>query len=240
MIYLIDGSMDGIFTAIFNSYQIKKFPKALYTNNVQLEISSEFIEIQTNEEKAERVFNKLKTLLYGDELDKIYIALRSSDDAKYTIIFNYLKTTIDKNRCVSKMFSNADIFRFDNLVNRVLLEVHRFKGFIRFEKLENDIYYAKYFPDNDITSLILPHFVKRYKNMPFIIHDLNHNVISAHNNGKTKTIYKTLPPLKSGDEFKKLFKTYYDSVFIKERKNHRLMNNYMPRRYQKYMPEKNQ
>jgi probable DNA metabolism protein len=239
MIYLIDGSIDGIFTAIFNSYQIKKFPTALYTNNIQLEFSSEVVEVQTNTEKAERVFKKLKTLLYGDELDKIYIALRSNDEAKYTIIFNYLKLTIKQNKCVSKMFSNADVFRFDNLVNRVLLEVHRFKGFIRFEKLDNGVYYAKYFQDNDITTLILPHFIRRYKSMPFILHDLNYNVISAYNNGKSKTIYKTLPPLKSGDEFKKLFKTYYDSVFIKERKNHKLMNNYMPRRYQKYMPEKN-
>ena len=239
MIYIIDGSLDGVFTAIFNSYKTKKFPTAIHTNNVQLEFSNEVLEVQTNKEKAERVFNKVKTLLPHRELDKIYIALRSFDEAKFTVIFNYLKHTIDENKCVSNKFSNPNVFRFDTLVNRVLLEVHRFKGFIRFEKLENGVYYAKYFPDNDITTLLLPHFKQRYKNMPFILHDLNHNVISAYNNGKSKTVYEILPPIKSGDEFKKLFKAYYDSVFIKERKNHKLMNNYMPRRYQKYMPEKN-
>ena len=240
MIYLIDGSIDGIFTAIFNSYLTKKFPSALTDGDVQLELGEEIITVVTDKDKAERVFNKLYKILPKKEVERIFIAIRSGDCAKHTVIFNYCVKTIDASKCISDKFTENAVFNFDKLVSKVLYEAHRFKGFIRFSKADNGVYYAKYFPDNDINTLILPHFIARYKTMPFILHDLNHNVISAHADGKTKTVREKISPLDIDDEFSKLFKTYYDSIFIKERANEKLMKNYMPKRYHKYMPEKNE
>ncbi len=240
MTFLIDGTLDGIYTAIFNSYLTKTFPSAISAGDVQLEINGELIEILTDKSKADRVFNKLSFILPKKELDRIYIAIKSGDPAKFTVIFNYLVKTIDEKRCICDKLNDKDVFNFDRLVSKVQLEAHRFKGFLRFSKTENGIYYAKYYPDSDINSLLLPHFISRYKEMPFIIHDLNHDVVSAYANGKTKTVIKKINCLKVEDEFKKLFKTYYDSVFIKERKNERLMRNYMPKRYHKYLPEKDE
>ncbi len=240
MIYLIDGTMEGIYTALYNAYLTKNYPSYLTYGNVQLEFGDETVEILTDNSKADRVFNKLKTILSHNEISKLYIALKSDDEAKYFIIFSYLKKTVDIGKCISDKFSDVDVFNFDRLVSKVLLEVHRFKGFIRFSKTQNGVYYAKYFPDNDINSLILPHFIARYKNMPFIIHDLNHDVVSAYFNGKSKTVYKKINPLSVDDEFQSLFKTYHDTVFIKERKNERLMRNFLPKRYHAYLPEKDE
>lgn len=240
MIYLIDGSIDGLFTAIFNAYLTKKTPTAVTDGDIQMEIDEEVVEIQTNEEKAVRVFKKLDKILPPSELEKIFIAIKSGDPCKFTVIFNYLVETINNDYSISDNFANPHVFRFDKLVSKINLEVHRFKGFLRFSKTDNGIYYAKYYPDNDINTLLLPHFAKRYKTMPFIIHDLKHNVISAYNNGKTKTVYTELEPIKTSDEFEKLFKIYYDTIFIKERKNEKCMLNFMPKRYHKNMPEKNE
>ena len=240
MIYLIDGTIDGIFTAIFNSYLIKKFPSAVTNGDIQLELGEELITVTTDQDKAERVFNKLYKILPKNEIERIFTAIRSGDSAKHTVIFNYCVKTIDENKCVADKFTDLAVFNFDKLVSRVLLEAHRFKGFIRFSKADNGVYYAKYFPDNDINTLILPHFVSRFKTMPFILHDLNHNVLSAHYNGKTKTVREKIAPLDIDDEFSKLFKTYYDTIFIKERANEKLMKTNMPKRYHKYMPEKDE
>ena len=240
MIYLVDGSIDGIYTAIFNSYLTKKFPSALSSGDIQLEINEEVIEITTDKNKADRVFNKVSFILPKKEIERVYVGIKSGDPAKHTVIFNYLVKTIDENRCIFDKLNDKAVFNFDRLVSQVQLEAHRFKGFLRFSKMENGVYYAKYYPDSDINSLILPHFISRYKQMPFIIHDLNHNVISAYANGKSKTVTKEVNCLNVQDEFKKLFKTYYDSIFIKERKNEKLMKNYMPKRYHKYLPEKDE
>ena len=240
MIYLIDGSLDSIYTAVFNSYLTKKFPTALCNGDIQLEIGGEVIEVLTDKTKSDRVFNKLNHLLPKKEIERIYIAIKSGDPARFTVIFNYIVKTINAKRCIYDKLNDTDVFNFDKLVSRVLLEVHRFKGLLRFSKTENGIYYAKYYPDSDINSLLLPHFVSRYKQMPFIIHNLNHDVISAYADGKSKTVYKKINCLTVEDEFKKLFKTYYDSIFIKERKNERLMKTFMPKRYHKHLPEKDE
>ncbi len=240
MIYIIDGTIDGILTAVFNSYLIKKFPSAVSDGEVQFNLLEEIVNVTTEPQKADRVFNKLYKILPKTEVERIFIAIRSGDSAKHTIIFNYIVKTIDKGKYIGDKFTDKDVFNFDKLVSQVQLEAHRFKGFIRFSKAENGVYYAKYFPDSDVNALILPHFVARFKNMPFILHDLHHDVISAHYNGKTKTIRQKVNELTINDEFAKLFKTYYDSVFIKERANERLMRNSMPKRYHKYMPEKNE
>ena len=240
MIYLIDGSFDGVLTAIFNAFLTKTFPKAVLVDAVQLEIGEETTLIQTDKSKAERVFNKLNSIMDDEEIKKLYIALKSDDENKYSVLFNYIKQTISANACIYNKFTDIAVFNFDRLVSKVLLEAHRFKGFLRFSKTENGVYYAKYFPDNDINSLILPHFISRYKNMPFIIHDLHHDVVSASFNGKTKTVNKKINPLYVSDEFHTIFKTYYDTLFIKERKNERLMKTFMPKRYHKNLPEKNE
>ncbi len=240
MIYLIDGSFDSVLTALYNAYLTKIFPNAVSDGNIQLELGENIIEVQTDKSKAERVFNKLNKVLPHEEIEKLYLLIKSDDESKYTVLFNYLKKTIDARDCIATKFTDVDVFNFDRLVSKVLLEAHRFKGFIRFSKTDNGIYYAKYFPDNDINSLILPHFIARYKNMPFIIHDLNHDVVSAYFNGKTKTVRKKINPLYIKDEFQTLFKTYYDTVYIKERKNERLMRNFMPKRYHVHLPEKDE
>ena len=58
MIYLIDGSVDGIFTALYNAYQTKTFPTAVVNGDIQLDLCDETVEIQTNKSKADKVFSK--------------------------------------------------------------------------------------------------------------------------------------------------------------------------------------
>lgn len=77
--------------------------------------------------------------------------------------------------------------------------------------------------------------------MPFVIHDTKRNVFAMHNGNKNAVVtsnenkdFFTL----GKDEFTALWKKYYDTVNIKERKNIRLMENYMPKRYHKNLPEK--
>lgn len=240
MIFIIDGSADGLFTALFNAYLIKEFPTAISTGEIQLSFCENCIDVLTDKDKADRVFKKLEKILPHSELERIFIALKHDDPARFTIVFNYLKVIIDANKNLSEKFSDKRVFRFDNMVRQVLHEVHKFKGFIRFSKLENGIYYAKYEPDNDITQLIMPHFKARFKNMQFIIHDLKHDVIGAYSNGKSKIVNKQINALSVNDEFATLFKTYYNSIFIKERKNERTMLGFMPKRYHKNLPEKNE
>ena len=65
-------------------------------------------------------------------------------------------------------------------------------------------------------------------------------VIYNMHSGKSKIVNKQINALSVNDEFATLFKTYYNSIFIKERKNERTMLGFMPKRYHKNLPEKNE
>ena len=132
---------------------------------------------------------------------------------------------------------------FCDLLKQITFEIHRFEGFIRFEESVDGYYYAHFSPDNDITWLLMPHFTARFANQAFIIHDVKRNVLGMYDGQNSSqvnaedrqvTIYLSEEEL----NFKKLWQTYYKSVNIKERKNHKLMKNFLPVRYWEHLPEK--
>lgn len=239
--YVYDGTFLGLLTVVFESYKSKIFPNKIYKKNCfQLDLTIKNKEIITSLEKANRVKVKLLKLLEKNNYNQLKVAFFSTLLDKDLIIFYYIKEIIDCGLDVSNNYQNSNIFAYSVLIKKVKFEVHRFLGFIRFSQLDNGIYYAVFEPDNLINELILPHFIKRYKTMPFILHDVKNGVISWYNTKNYKTIYKKIPKLNSKDEFEKLFKTYYESVNIKSRKNTRNMFNFMPKRYHKNLPEKNE
>jgi probable DNA metabolism protein len=88
----------------------------------------------------------------------------------------------------------------------------------------------------------MSHFTSRFPNEAFIIHDTKRNVLGLYDGSVAKEICaenKQVTVYLSDDElnFKKLWKTYYDSVNIKERRNPRLRASFMPKRYWVNLPE---
>lgn len=239
MIYIIDNDLNSLYSAIFLAYSEKQFNVKVYSKNAQLTLFDEVKKVKTNTEKAKRVETLLKKILKGNYSD-IKLAFRSGLSDKNSIIFNYLIEIINANKDISENFSNSSVLEFYEIVNKVKKEIHHLKGFIRFSKTNNGIYYAKFLPDNDVCDLILPHFKARYKSMPFILHDYKFNKLCAYNGKDSKIVNKKISPLTVSDDINLLFKTYYDSVNIIDRKNLRLMKNYLPKRYHVNMPEKNE
>ncbi|MBO5926215.1 MAG: TIGR03915 family putative DNA repair protein [Clostridia bacterium] len=240
MIYLILDDYFSLLTAIFTAYEKRHSNIEVYSSFNQLSFINEVIEISPQNDKASRVDKKLKSIMRLKSYKEIKIALKSGLDNKLTVIFNYLLDTINANADISDNFTNKNVYAFNEIVKKVKLEIHHLKGFIRFSKTKEGIYYARFKPDNNVCENIFFHFIKRYFSMPFILHDEKYNVICAYNGKNVKIVNKKTPPLKIKDDVSKLFKIYCDTVNIKERKNLKLMKNYLPKRYQVNMPEKDE
>ena len=136
----------------------------------------------------------------------------------------------------------SEVLAFRDMIMRINYEVHRFKGFIRFSETGDGFYYAHFEPDNDITEYLVPHFLRRMKR-PFILHDTKRNVIALCVDGKYKIVHGgdttyTVYLSEKETNFQNLWKSYYKSVNVAERKNTRQMKNYMPVRYWKNLTEK--
>ncbi len=239
--FIVKSTYFGILSGVFYAFKNKEFPSQITDDNYQLSIGESYMEIPENTNDASRVDKRLKSILSTNNYKWLTRAIKSGNQDKLKIIFNYIIEILKVQKDITDNFSNTHIFRYYRLISALSLEVHRFLGFIRFSKTDNGIYYACFSPDNDIGELILPHFISRYKSMPFILHDIKHNVIIGYNGKEYKVINKKIPKLKiDGDDIPKLFKTYYQTVKLEDRFKLKQMAGFMPRRYHKFMPEKNE
>jgi probable DNA metabolism protein len=155
-------------------------------------------------------------------------------------------------------FADPDVLYVTNTARRVLHEQLRMKQFIRFQKAKDGTYLAVVSPDNNVLPLITDHFQDRFNDQPWLIYDAKRRYGYYYDptNGASQatritfTEDTTLPfDLETGklsDEllsendqlFQELWRTYFKAICIRERLNPRKQLNDMPRRYWKYMTEK--
>lgn len=243
IVLLYDASDDGYFTAVFTAYQNKIKPRdILPAQGFQGALETEVLLITTDAQKSARVKEKLKQLSQYCYREILY-ALSSCEKNKGILTYNFIDFFLKTGADAIKVLGNDAVLKFNYLVNRVKIETHRFLGFIRFEQAQTGFLYSHYEPDNDITKFIMRHFFDRMGKTPFIIHDVKRNILGL-SNGKRFAVFKNEEKLTvylsdEEREMKKLWKTYYETVFIKERKNTKQMKSYMPVRYWKNLPEKN-
>lgn len=245
IVYVIEGSQTGLYSALYYAYKNKKFPDKIIEIYTQLSLTDEIIYIKNDTTIAEKVKIFLTKCKTKNTVYETSIALKSGECNKLSVIFFYLKTVIDeKNTDISRNFAHTYVLNFYDLIKRIHTETHRFKGFLRFEESSSGFYYSHYTPDNDITEYLMPHFEARFASIPFIIHDVKRNIVGLCDGKTYKTIYSGNTPVTiylSDNEtvFRNLWRSYYNAVTIKCRKNDRQMYAYMPKRYHKDLPEKN-
>lgn len=241
--YFFDGTKNGLLTCIFESFYEKRIPDEVTTECVQCGLLDEIVTIKTDSEKAERVYKCLKNCKTKYLVSDFNLTFRSGEKKRFKVLFDYLNVAIsNKNIDVSKAFALPEIQAFTDLKNRIYTETHRLKGFLRFMETEKGFYYACYEPDNDITELLVPHFTARLQS-PFIIHDIKRNTLALCDGKRYKILNGgdngvTVFMSESEEIFLDLWRQYYKSINIEERKNLRQMRNYMPERYWKNLSEK--
>lgn len=241
-VFLTEKNLSGVLSALYYSFTRNSFPDDVKEITLsERNFTDEYIVIEPDNSKSERVKNGV--INYGGyrSLNAAKICLLSCEENAIKIAYEFLKLTLERRSCVIEDLSEKAVIDFLYAVNKVLYERHRFTGFIRFKETESGILYAPYSPDNDITALLMPHFIRRFPALPFVIHDLKRNVVGI-SDGKSFKIVKTERTAEislsgSEKEWENLFRSYYKTVSIKERKNLKQQDNFLPRRYRKYMPE---
>lgn len=242
-VLLYDGSFEGLLTCIYDGFYSKTAPSGIYSSdefNAPLLLGNT-ITISSDETKFKKVKNAIKTKIDILALKKIYIVYLSNHPDKGMIIFNYLKTAFKLGKDVH-LFLNFDEVRIiDEINKRVTLESHRFKGFVRFNYIDDKFLYSSIEPDNDILELLAEHFRKRFSQEYFIIHDISREKALIYNRSTYEIVPMSMDDYnilkKHNDEYSELWKAYFKSTAIKERRNLKLQSRMMPKRYWKHILE---
>lgn len=236
IVYVYDGSYHGLYTVIFDAVYSRTEPADIVTEDrLQLTFNTRYIEVITDSEKARRVIKAATEKLGGDAVHRIYYAFLSSGKYKEIAIYRYLMLGFKIGRAANNYLTDKSIFTVSSLWQNVSRETDKLKGFMRFSVMEGGAQYCRFSPENNILPLVLNHFSARFSGFPLVIHDTKRCILGIYDT-KEKYIISAegfIPPDKSADEkdFEAMWKLFYDTIGIKERKNPRLMKQLMPARY---------
>ena len=133
-------------------------------------------------------------------------------------------------------------------------EQHRMLQFLRFQKAKDGTFLGVVSPDHNVLPLTVAHFKDRFRDQPWLIYDAKRRYGFYYDCQEVTRITfqheESLPfDLDSGqlnDEviskddklFQDMWRTYFKAICIRERMNPRKQLSDMPRRYWKYMTEK--
>ena len=264
VVYVFDGTMDGLLTAVFDAFSLKEEPQELLAEGDALPLFCErTYQVTTDEEKARRVWVGLEKHLSREALRLISVSWLSELRELNTSLFRYI-CKVFRQGDISRNFADPDVLAVTNIARRVLHEQLRMKQFIRFQKAKDGTYLAVVSPDHNVLPLITAHFQDRFNDQPWLIYDVKRHYGYYYDGGtgvpgreSTGVIRVTFENeaavpfdlgngkldadvLSDNDQlFQDLWRTYFKAICIKERMNPRKQLKDMPRRYWKYMTEKN-
>ena len=251
-IYVTDGSFEGLLCAVFASYSCS-MPTAIVDAAVyQTNLFDDIIEITTDEEIALRVLRGIDAVS-DNKASRLclMIFLSEFDDANLLVSRLIRKLMRVKSAEFLGNYADDNVLRAVQIRKMMSREIHRMHAFIRFQKAHDGAYYALIDPDFDVVPLLDDHFVRRFADMHWHIFDVRRQYGIAYD-GKEIRLINSLHGLmdtsraqldeamldEQEQAFQGLWKTYFDSVNIKARNNQKHHLRQLPKRYWKYLSEK--
>ncbi len=246
--YLYDGSFEGLLTAIYKAFYSRKDKDKsepdfiIKKDNYQANLFSQTKKITTEQKKADKVYQAIENKLSKATLTSIYYAYLSELKEIEITIYNYLKLGFKKGTQINKFHSNPSVSKIKKTRKKVSRLAHRMKGLLRFRALANGVFYAPMEPEHNIIPVITPHFIARFSDQDWIIHDVKRELAAIYNQDEwvLKKLAKTkLPLAKKEQDYQQLWQEFFNSISIKNRHNPKLQQQNMPKKHWKYLIEKN-
>ncbi|UNU73510.1 TIGR03915 family putative DNA repair protein [Moraxella nasovis] len=256
-IVVFDGSFEGWLTAVFavyeNHWQHAQIISIIAEHDFLPNLWQTTFVVKSDVDKAKRVSHKLKSVFGNNGFRQLLWAFLSEQPTVYGHLFGVVRYQLacpDVN--VWQDYTHTDVMPVLKLIKMVGRERHRMQAFVRFEHMEQDVYFARVEPDFNVLPLLSNHFKNRYADQSWAIFDVKRGYGIFYDkddpNAEVQLITDVdenalVRPHDFHSEYEKkyqhLWQKYFTHVTIKERKNPKLHIQYLPRRYWKYLTEKN-
>lgn len=251
MHFIFDGSFEGLLTAIFDVYCFLPEKFRLYHDKTyQPELTCTPHLVVTDAQKADRVWAGLKKKLSVRARNTFFSAFLSEDITVHNDCIAYARYVFSNPEGAEGNIAHPAVLSLLQAEKKVNRERHRMKAFVRFAKTADTIYYAPIEPDFNVLPLIAGFFRDRFADQQWLIYDVKrqYGLFYDLSDVKEITLEKaTLPTATfvagsvfSTDEelVQALWKDYFKNTTILARKNLSLHIRHVPKRYWKYLSEK--
>jgi len=251
MIYLFDKSFEGLLSAVFDRFEYRHdVSRLLPEDQAQQALFEAPHIVHSDAVKAGRVWKGIKKKADSDWQRMIYCAYLSESPEVHHTIFMVL-VQLFAGQVSLQNYGAADVLLLSQTARKVEREKHRMKAFIRFEKSEDGMFFARIKPDFNVLPLIISFFKSRYADQPWMIYDLKRKYGVLYDTEQVHQISRlpedisgnTLPdkPLQMDESetlYATLWRDYFKSTNIEARKNPKLHRQHVPKRYWHLLTEK--
>ena len=240
MTLVYDGSFEAFLTLVYEVYYKKIKVKEIKRSMPETLFLDEIMEIEYDETKAIKVLHALKSKFEKSNFETV-LNIFMCDSFEFELdLLRYVILGFKDQKQLNNI-THSFVFYIQGLQKELFRFNHKMTGFVRFEELTDAALYAKIAPKFNIVYFLGKHFLKRFNNQNFIIHDVKRKIAFVKNEnfaGVKEISYFDLPLLSQEEEkFKKLWKTFFESVTIDSRENKKLQQQFVPLLYRTYMTE---
>jgi probable DNA metabolism protein len=251
-LFIYDKTFEGFLTAVFDSYEMKILPdKIIGQEHQQTFLFAETHDVVTDEQKAERVWKGLHKKLSDNACKVLFVVFLSELPDIELILYQYIRKAMDSKISIESNFGDPCVMEVSQLFKKVAREAERVRMFVRFQKTEDNIYFAGFDPKYNVIPLAVKHFKKRFSDQRWIVYDTHRKYgfyYDLHEVSEVRFEESKINPITgkidesvlSEDEklFQNLWKIYFKEIEIKERHNPKLHKQLVPKRFWKYLTEK--
>lgn len=250
LVYIYDKSLDGLLSAVFDAYSRRESPECIAAAGEPLPMFTEQThDVYTSAENAARVWSGLAKRADKYICNMLMCVWLSEEAGSDDLIFRYLRKVFDSPKGVVFNFADDDILEVKQLARKVSIEGERMRQFVRFQKAADGTYFAPVSPQYNALPLAVNHFCDRFRDQKWLVYDTRRHYGYAYDLHEVKEIVLDsdtdlsegrLPEwMQDSDDalYQEMWRGYYKSATIKERKNTRQQKRCMPVRYWKYMTE---
>lgn len=240
LIYQYDGSFAGLLCCVFESYDQREIPAEILAPGESQAVLWPLKMIATDELRASRVLASIPQKMGTDALDFVRRAFLTCLPRKELYILLFLRLGYRHGPPVLNMLTDDVVDALQKAVTHLEKESHLLTGFVRFS-VANNALTATIEPKNYVLPLLAPHFRDRFPEERFLIHDKTHGMALIYQPYRHAIVPIDDLQLPVPDEeeiaFRELWRLFYDTIAVEGRRNPKLRQNHMPKRYWKYMTE---
>lgn len=243
VVYLYDGSLQGLLCCIFACYEHKEMPSDIQSVHAEQMILYSCITIETDFEKASRVKGGILRKGGGAVYRLVEYGFHTCLCHKELVICRFVHLAMAYGADVLSMLTDDTVQTLQNAVNALTREAHQYLGFARFS-ICGGVMVSMIEPKNDVLFLLAPHFCDRYANDAFMIYDKTYKQMLLYRSGRRAILpvenYEPPDADKEESQMRALWKLFYDTIAIEDRHNPACRRAHMQKRYWKHLTEMNE
>jgi len=239
---LFDGSLEGFLCILHAYYYEHVSPLVIQEEgHHQPTLDTEEYYVITDNNQAIKVQQAIRKKISPLAEHHLYNALLADGEERFMAIFRYLLLGFKVGAIVDDHLQQECVLRVHKLSRYVGREAHLLTGFSRFEETQGQIFYCSLEPNNYVLPILAEHFSDRMMNQAWIIHDKRRGKAAVYN-GETYVIADVpksaqVQHTENEAHIQDLWRTFFNSVNIKERVNPKVQRNLLPLYFRKSMTE---